>query len=169
MTDGRRWATALLAGALLLALSACTGLFHTNLPMPTIVVGRAVQQGGAWEVRISVANMPAGGLAGIAIKGDGLATAEIDRSTLEAVGLNGFEVLFSDFVAPAPEGALCASKLRTGVETGEILVLRFQATGTAPSIAIDGAKIELGTDADTLIETFDVSDVAYYTKDAGPR
>ncbi|MFC2108707.1 hypothetical protein ACFLS5_04510 [Candidatus Bipolaricaulota bacterium] len=165
MKGALRWIPVVLLTILTLAtLSACTGFFRTNLPIPTIVIGRAVNQGGRWEVRISVANMPAGGLAGIAIKGDALATAEIDRSTLEAVGLNGFEVLFSDFVAPAPEGALCASNHRTAVEDGEILVLTFQATGAAPTIAIDGAKVELGSNANTLITTFDFSDIEYYTK-----
>ena len=145
-------------------LSACTGFFRTNLPIPTIVVGRAINQGGRWEIRISVADMPAGGLAGVTIEGGGLTTTEIDRSTLEVEGLNGVEVLFSDSVSLAPQRGLCASNPHAGVEDGEILVLTFQATGTAPAITIVGGKTQVGGAVNILITAFDFSDIDYYTK-----
>lgn len=166
-----RWrVAALLAASSLVALSACTGLFRTDVPIPTLLVSPAVQRAGGWEIQISVANMPDGGVAGIAIKDNAFTTTDIDVDTLWARGLNDFQMWYYDFWPPYPQGALCATNAFRGVESGGILVLRFEATGPAPSIAIDPAQVELGSDANTPIGPFVIAyGVTYHIKEAGAR
>ena len=165
----RSVAALLLVGALV-ALSACTGFFRTDVPIPTLLVSPAVQRAGGWEIQISVANMPDGGVAGIAIQDSGLTTTDIDVGTLWARGLNDFLVWYYDFRPPYPQGALCATNASRGVESDAILFLRFEATGPAPSIAIDPAQVELGSDANAPIAPFDIAyGVTYHIKEAGAR
>ena len=166
----RRTILALCAGAVLIALSACTGFFHTDVLIPTLLVTPAVRRADGWEIRISVANMPDGGLAGIAFKGDAITTTDIDVATLEAHASNQFLIWYYDFRSPYPQGALCATNHLRGVESGEILVLRFEAAGPSPSIAIDASQVELGSDANTLIAPFDIAyDVSYHIREADAR
>ena len=146
----RRTILALCAGAVLLALSACTGFFHTDVPVPTLLVAPAFRGAAGWEIWISVANMPDGGLAGIAFKGDAITTTDIDVDTLVAHAANRFLIWDFDFRSPYPEGALCATNPFDGVESGEILVLRFEATGPSPSIAT-GTKLS-GSNRPTTME-----------------
>jgi len=166
-----RWrAIGLLAAGSLVALSGCAGFFATTVPIPTLLVAPAVRRANIWEIRISVVDMPAGGLAGIAMQNGGLTTTDIDVNTLTANGQNGFLVWWFDALPPDPQGALCATHAYSGIESGEILVLWFQATGPAPSITIDGSKIQLGSDANTLIAPFDIAyDVSYHLKEVGGR
>ena len=168
--DRLRSALILCAAVVLLALSACTGLFHTDVPVPTLLVTPAFRGADGWEIRISVANMPDGGLAGIAFKGDAITTTDIDVDTLVAHAPNRFLMWYYDFQSPYPEGALCATNPFGGTESGEILVLRFEATGPSPSIAIDAGLVELGSDASTSIAPFDIAyDVSYHIREAGAR
>ena len=160
----------MLVAASLIALSGCAGFFRTNVPIPTLLVTPAVQRAGRWEIRIAVANMPDGGIASIAFKGDALTTTDIDVYTLAVSSRNDFLSLYSDFRPPYPQGALCAVNYFGGVESGTILVLYFEATGPTPSIAIDASQVELGSDANTLIAPFDIAyEVSYQIKEAGAR
>jgi len=152
--------------ALLLLLVACTGFRRTDVQEPVLIIGAAANMGGGvWEIKISVGDMPAGGAAAIAIKHNGLSFIDIDAASIQAEGLSGFVVVASDFVAPDPQGAVCAANAHTGVESGPILKLKFTATGGNPSIAIDKAEVEIASDAHTLIPLGDIeTDVEYYTK-----
>ena len=92
--------TRLVAAGLLLAmvgigLTACMGGWFNPQVVATLIIGNPVAKGGGYEVLISVANMPDGGLAGIQFGTAGneaLTLTDVNIASVVASGKNGFTV-----------------------------------------------------------------------------
>jgi hypothetical protein len=114
--------TRLVAASLLLVgvgigLVACMGGWFTPQQIATLIIGNAVATGGNYEVLISVANMPDGGLAGIqfgTVGNEGLEFTNVDMTTVVAVGVSGFWIGPQQYTAPN-KGTLLAVNPATGI------------------------------------------------------
>ena len=153
-----------LALAAAIALAGCMGHWFTPKQQARLIVGEAVATSGKWEVLISVANMPDGGLCAVQVDPDGIALVQIDPSTVLATGLNGFLVIDDNYTDPPPKGYLVAVNAATGNEAGPILKFTFDATGANPQVVLDKAKIKLLSDAFTWIDDWDFGNKAYYAR-----
>ena len=140
--------------ALVCCVSGCLdSLFAPPIEQAAIVVLKPASLGnGLWTVILSARDMPDGGLAGILIRDGGLITQNVDVSSLSARGLNGFIVTAQAFTGSCPNGALIAVRASGGVEDGRILELRFRATGSNPSLAIDPSHVVLSSGQGTRLE-----------------
>ena len=158
----------LLAMGLAVGLTACMGGWFNPQVVATLIIGDPVAKGGNYEVLISVASMPDGGLASIAVDDLGFTYTNVDGSSVVATGLNGFVVLAQDFTTTLGKGRLTAPNAATGVEGGTIISITFTATGANPTFTIldvDKAKVSLGSHQNTWITTWDLgTDKAYYAK-----
>jgi hypothetical protein len=163
-----RWVVlGLLAVGLILALTACMGQWFTQEQIATLIIGDPVAAGGKWQVLISVANMPHGGLASMAVEVDGMAYTVPLISNIVATGLNGFTVLASEFNDATGEGRFVIANPTSGSTGGTILKLTFDATGVVASadITFDKTHIDLGSHLNTLITPWDLGTLkAYYAK-----
>jgi len=164
--------TRLVAGSLLLlvvgiGLTACMGGWFNPQLVATLIIGNAVAKGGNYEVLISVANMPDGGLSGIqfgTVGNEALTFTNVNMATVVAVGVSGFWVGPQQYTAPG-KGTLLAVNPATGVVGGTILKLTFQATAANPTVTVDKAKVTLLSHQNTWITTWDLdTDKAYYAK-----
>jgi len=158
---------AMLALGLILGLTACMGQWFTPKQVATLIIGKPVVSGNRGEVLISVTNMPNQGLASIAIKNQGITTANIDPTSVKVEGLNGFTILASEF--SGTHGRLVAANPTSGSVGGTIIKITFEVTGANPTFEIqagDKGKVTLGTALNTLITTWDLSSNAadYYAK-----
>lgn len=163
-----RWAVlSLLAVGLIFALTACMGQWFTQEQIATLIIGDPVAAGGKWEVLISVANMPDGGLASMAVYIDGMEYTVPLISNIVVTGLNGFTVLASEFNDATGKGRFVIANPATGSTGGTVLKLTFDATGvlTSADIAFDKIHTDLGSHFNTLINPWNlVTDKAYYAK-----
>jgi len=160
------------AGLLLLGvgigLVACMGGWFNPQVAATLIIGAPVAKGGNYEVLISGASMPDGGLASIAVDDLGFTYTNVDGSSVVATGLNGFVVLAQDFTTTPGKGRLTAPNAATGVKGGTIISITFTATGANPTFTIqqgDKGKVTLGSHQNTWITTWSLdTDKAYYAK-----
>ena len=165
-----RWIVlGLLAVGLIFALTACMGQWFTQEQKATLIIGQLVLTGNRGEVLISVTNMPQEGLASIAIDNLGITYADINGASIEATGLNGFDVFAQEFISTPGRGRLVAANPNAGSESGTILKITFETNGANPSLTIeqvDVGRVTLGSHLNTFINPWDlVTNTAYYAKD----
>ena len=154
---------AMLALGLILGLTACMGGWFTHQQNATLIIGQPAISGNRGEVLISVANMPNQGLASIAIDAQGIATANIDPTSVQVEGLNGFTLLASEFVGT--HGCLAAANSTSGSAGGTILKISFEVTAANPTLTLDKTKVSIGSALNTLITAWDLNtDTSYYAK-----
>ncbi|MFC2108037.1 hypothetical protein ACFLS5_01075, partial [Candidatus Bipolaricaulota bacterium] len=131
-----------------------------------------VSVGGGYEVLISVADMPDGGVAGIQLGTTALPAItfsnNVDGATITAEGLTGFRVTAQSYTAGAPvEGYLIAVYGGAPIEAGPVVKLSFEAAGD-PTVTLDETRIWLTNDIPTWIAGWGlVTGAAYYTKEVG--
>ena len=160
----------LLTVGLILALTACMGQWFTQEQIATLIIGDPVAAGGKWQVLISVANMPDGGLASMAVDVDGMTYTIPLISNIVATGLNGFTVLASEFNDATGKGRFVIANPTSGSTGGTILKLTFDATGAVTAADIGTGKftqnkIALGSALNTLITGWNLgTNKAYYAK-----
>jgi len=161
--QSRRVVLGLLAVGLILGLTACMGGWFTHEQKATLIIGQPAISGNRGEVLISVTNMPNQGLASIAIKDQGITTANIDPTSVQVEGLNGFTLLASKFVGT--DGRLAAVNSTSGSVGGTILKITFEVTGANPTFTLDKTKVSIGNALNTLITAWDLNiDTTYYAK-----
>ena len=114
----------LLSVGLIVALTACMGQWFTHEQKATLIIGQVVLTGNRGEVLVSVTNMPQEGLASIAIDNLGITYINIKDASIEATGLNGFDVLAQDFTTTPGKGRLVAANPNAGSEAGTIQIGR---------------------------------------------
>jgi hypothetical protein len=148
---------ALLLVGLAVLLSACSGSWFTPEEEAGLIVRAPILVGETWEVVISVANIPHGGLAGIHIDQGGITTENVDESTMTASGMNGFVVTAQDYTDPEPKGTLIAVNPSEAITGGKILKFTFQATGESPVVTLDKSKVTLSTDLGTFVTSWELS------------
>ena len=154
---------AMLALGLILGLTACMGGWFTHEQNATLIVGQPAISGNRGEVLISVTNMPNQGLASIAIDDQGITTTNIDLTSVQVEGLNGFTLLASEFVGT--HGRLTAINSTSGSVGGTIIKITFEVTGANPTFTLDKTKVSIGSALNTLITTWDLNTNAnYYAK-----
>ena len=157
-----------LATCLLVALTACIGFWDTPIQLANLLVSDVMVIGTQGTVFIAVADMPDGGAASIqfgTVANEAIAFANIDVSTITIEGENGFVVLAEEFTTiPSGKGTLIAANANTGIVSGQILKFTFEVTGANPTFSVDTAKVEIGSDLNTLITAWDSSSLDYYTK-----
>lgn len=165
--------TRLVAASLLLlgvaiGLTACMGGWFNPQLAATLIIGAPVAKGGNYEVLISVASMPDGGLASIAVDDLGFTYTNVDGTSVVATGLSGFVVLAQDFITTPGKGRLTAANAATGIGGGTIIKIIFTATAANPTFIIaqvDKGKVTLGSHQNTTIGTWSLdTDKAYYAK-----
>ena len=160
--------------ALALALTSCMGQWFTPLLTGKLIAGPPVRVGAQYEVLISVADMPDGGVAGIQLGTDTepaiTFTNNVDGLTITAEGLSGFRVTAQSYTAGPPvEGCLIAVYGGAPIESGPVVKLSFEATGL-PEVTLIEARVVLANDLPAWIAGWGlVTDAAYYTKEAGAR
>jgi len=151
-----------------IGLTACMGSWFNPQVVATLIIGDPVAKGGGYEVLISVANMPDGGLASIAVDNLGFTYTNVDGGSVVATGVNGFVVLAQDFVTTPGKGRLTAPNAATGVEGGTIITITFTANAANPTFTIldaDKPKVSLGSHQNTWITTWTLdTGKAYYAK-----
>jgi hypothetical protein len=173
MSGLKRLGLFFVTASLALVLSSCFGHWLTPPPIAKLIVSDPIRVGGKYEVTISVVDMPDGGVAGIQL-GTAIAPAidfdHVIATTITAVGLSGFEVVSQTYTAGTPaKGCLIAVYGPKPIESGAILKLSFEATGN-PVVTLDEARVSLASGVPAWIAAWDlVTDVAYYTKEAGAR
>ena len=140
--------------AIVLLLTGCSTWWGVENASPEILASAPYQQpNGVWEVTMSVADMPGGGLAGVLVQEGGFVFTNIDEDSIHASGLNGFLVTAQDFSAPSPSGVLAAVHPAAGITAGKVLKLSFRAKGTGtPAVSIQSSKLVLSSDEGTIIE-----------------
>jgi hypothetical protein len=164
----------LLLVALTLILTACFGQWFTPPQLGKLIVGAPIRVGGGYEVLISVADMPDGGVAGIelgTIAQPAIAFSDnVDGTTIVAEGLSGFWVTAQGYaVGPPIEGYLIAVYGGAPIEGGPVVKLSFEATGD-PTVTLDDTQIVLTSDVPTWIAGWDLATgAAYYTKEVETR
>ena len=167
--------TRLVAASLLLlgvaiGLTACMGGWFTPQLAATLIIGNPVAVGGNWEVILSVANMPDGGLSSMAVDVDGMTYNSAKISNIVATELNGFTVTASEFNDATGKGRFVIANAATGVVGGTILKLAFDAHAAVTSADLgdarfDETKITLGSALNTQITTWTKGTAkAYYAK-----
>ena len=169
--------TRLVAAGLLLVvgigLAGCMGGWFNPQLVATLIIGAPVAKGGGYEVLLSVASMPDGGVASIAVDDLGFTYTDVDGDSVVASGVNGFVVLVQDFVTTPGKGRLTAVNAVVGVEGGTIVTITFKATGANPTFTIEQAdkgKVSLGSHQNTTIGTWELdTGKAYYAKGRGGR
>ncbi len=158
----------LLVVGLAVGLHACTGNWFGTAEGPTLIIGKPVVAGEKGEVMISVANMPSGGLASIAIDDLGITYTNISPVSVQATGQNGFTVLAQDFTTTPGKGRLVAANPTSGSVGGTVLKITFTPSGGAPTFTIqsgDKGKVTLGSELNTLITAWELGTTkAYYAK-----
>lgn len=159
--------------AVALSLAACFGHWFTPPQIGKLIVGPPVPKDGQYEVLISVADMPDGGVAGVqlgSIAQPAIEFTNVDVATIAVEGLSGFRVGAQSYTAGPPvEGSLIAVYGGVALESGQVLKLTFEATGD-PTVTLDDTRIDLASAAPAWVAGWDlVTDVAYYTKEAALR
>ena len=162
----RRTIGILILCASLVLLAGCATCWEFFQVHPMLIVGASVPNGnGTWVVLISVSNMPAGGLSGIAIGPGGLTfSGDVDLASVEIEGTNGFIVTSLDLLDPLPSGCLTVLNPYTGVEAGTILRITFNATGPSPTVTVDDLAVTLLSDLNTFITGWELGLKSYYIK-----
>jgi len=169
-----RLGSILLLVGLMLTLTACFGHWFTPPQVAVLIVGPPVQVGGRYEVLISVADMPDGGVAGIqlgTVAQRAIAFSNnVDIGTITAEGQSGFKVTAQTYAAGPPvEGCLIAVYGGAPIVSGPVLKLSFEATGV-PAVTLDDTRIRLTNDIPTWIAGWSLdAGVAYYTKKVETR
>ena len=172
-SKAKRLGSVLLLVAVTLTLTACFGHWFTPPQLATLIVGPPVGINGRYEVLISVADMPDGGVAGIqlgTVALPAIAFGNVDVATIVAEGLSGFRVTAQSYTAGDPaKGCVIAVYGGAPIVSGSVLKLTFEATG-APAVTLDDTRIWLTNDVPTWIAGWDLETGAeYYTKEAGGR
>lgn len=170
----KRVGSILLLFGLAVALASCTGHWFTPPQLGNLIVGPPVPMGGRYEVLISVADMPDGGLAGIQFGTDADPAIEfsndVDVLTIVAEGLSGFRVTAQSYTAgPPAEGSLMAVYGGVAVVSGQVLKLSFEATGN-PTVTVKESLVTLASAVPAPIAGWDLeTGAAYYTKEVTAR
>lgn len=156
----------LLAAALVLGLSACSGFWNTPLQLAKLLVSDVTVAGSQGTVFISVADMPGTGMASIqfgTVGDPGLAITGIDQTTIAVEGKGGFTQLAAQFTATG--GTLIAANASTGVVSGQIVKVTFAVTAANPTFTVvDTTKVKIGSDTNALITVWTLGIEDYYTK-----
>jgi len=144
-----------------LVLAGCFGPWFRSEPTPTLYLGEPVIDNGQGSLRISVADMPNGGLSGIHVALGGLLYDQEKVSNLAVEGLNGFVVLIRQFANG--EGGFILANV-SGIENGPILRLTFEAHGNVKygDIQLLSNSVTLVDDALLLVEGWNTP--AYYAR-----
>ena len=166
MATKMRWAGVCLAlTGLALWLTACMGFWNTPLQLAKLLVSDVVVTGAQGTVFIAVADMPSGGAASIefgTVGDPAITISNIDETTIAVQGLGGFTELAWQFTATG--GTMIAANANTGVVSGQILKITFEVTAASPTFTVDTAKVEIGSDLNTLITAWTLGTEDYYTK-----
>ena len=170
-SKAKRFGSILLLLALAGTLTACFGHWFTPPQLAVLIVGPPVAQGGRYEVILSVADMPDGGVAGIQLGTVALPAIEftnVDVATITAEGASGFRVTAQDYTAGPPiAGCLVAAYGGAPIVSGPVLRLSFEATGV-PTVTLDETRIRLTNDVPMWIAGWNLdAGAAYYTKEVG--
>jgi hypothetical protein len=174
VTSGaKRLGVLLVTASLVVVLSSCFGHWLTPPIVAKLIVGPVVGTNGRYEVLISVADMPDGGVAGIqlgTVALPAIAFANVDVATIVAEGLSGFRVTAQSYTAGDPaKGCVIAVYGGAPIVSGSVLKLAFEAA-VAPAVTLDDTRIWLTNDVPTWIAGWDLETGAeYYTKEAGAR
>ena len=158
---------AVLATGLVLGLSACMGNWLGTPTKATLIIGDPVLSTGKGQVILSVADMPQEGLASLAVDLDGMTYPGAKVSHVVVTGINGFTVLASQFNDVTGKGRFVIVNPTSGTVTGPVAKLEFDMTGTVTKtdFVFLKTKIELGSELNTLITTWDLeTGKAYYAK-----
>ncbi len=165
---GRSICFFLLMGAVAASLSACVADWSGAPPAATLVVGKprvTAERGG---VLIYVTSMPGEGLAAISIGDLGLTFSDIVPASIEAIGVNGFTVLASDFSTTLGKGRLVAVNPSCGIAGGTAIRITFETCGEAPLLVIlaeDKPKVVLGSAQNTRITSWTLgTEKSYYAQ-----
>jgi len=169
----KRFGSSLLLVALSVILTACFGHWFTPPQLAVLIVGPPIHVGTRYEVLISVANMPDGGVAGLQLGTSALPAikfANVDAATIVAEGQSGFEVTAQDYTPGPPiEGRLIAVYGGTPIVSGPIVKLTFEAAGL-PTVTLNDARIWLTNDIPAWIAGWSLDTAAaYYTKEVRTR
>ena len=142
-------------------LAGCSHLWAP--PKPMLIFGPPVVEGDHGKIVVSVVNMSRDGVGAIAVAFGGISYPADKMGAFSVKGMNGFEVLAWDF--HDGEGGFVAAST-TAMESGPIAVIEFEAAGaiSLAEIGIDDSKISLASARNTLIEDFEISRPAYYTR-----
>ena len=173
-SKAKRVGSILLLVGLTLTLTACFGHWFTPPQTGVLIVGPPVLTGGRYEVLISVADMPDGGVAAIQHGTMALPAIafgnNVDVATIVATGLSGFEVTAQGYAAGPPiEGYLTAVYGGAPIVSGSVLKLSFEAAGD-PTVTLDDTRIWLTNDIPTWIAGWSLdTGAAYYTKEVRTR
>lgn len=154
-----------LAVGLALAMSGCMGQWFR--PRPTLIIGDPVISGGTGTVLISVANMPEGGLASIAVGPDGMAYDQAKIKDITITGKSGFVVLASEFDDATGKGRFVLANPAGGCKGGVIAQLDFvaQENVTSADFAFAEEHIDLGSAANRLILDWELAvGTPYYAR-----
>jgi len=149
--------------ALILVLAGCMRWFTPRQEVE-LVFSEPTGTGGHGEVRVSVLNVPDGGLASMSI--DSLLGFLGGMGNVTVTPSSGFRIL-AEYVDEA-SGIMKVAAVRSagGLDSGTILTLSYETAGTPD---LDFGKIGtvvLGTDDNTRVTYRGVSEADYYTKEA---
>jgi hypothetical protein len=109
---------------LALTLSGCIGAWFGRDTKPRLFLSSPANIGDEWEIVLSVAKMPQGGLAAIHVHPGGLFYSPGGLSRLDVQGLNGF-IAVASHVDEDGKASFILLNVAAGVETGDIARLTF--------------------------------------------
>jgi len=120
---------------------------------PSLLASDPVVTGTTGTVILSVENMPAGGLASIAVQTDGVTYDKNTISNIHVAPLSGFVTLAQDFNDSTGKGAFVLANATGGVTTGPIASLVFTVSSSIDPqpFTFDISKIELGSASNALV------------------
>ena len=172
-SKAKRFGSILLLVALSLILTACFGHWFTPPQTGKLIVGPPVRIATHYEVLISVADMPDGGVAGVQLGTVALPAIEfanVNAATIVAEGSSGFEITAQGYsAAPPVEGYLVAVYSGAPIVAGPILKLSFEAMGV-PTVTLNDSRIWLTNDVPAWIAGWSLeTGAAYYTKGVSSR
>ena len=153
--------------ALILGLYACTGSWVNPGYRASLVIGAPVVTGTHGEVLISVAEMPEGGMASLAVDLSGMSYDNLKIKDVAIKGLNGFIVLAREFNDSIGEGRFVIANPNAGSVGGPVAKLLFNVAGSlAPGdLLFDRGHITIGSHLNTLITDWElITGKAYYAK-----
>lgn len=147
-----RWGILCVIGLVVaIGLSACMDMLSTP-QVPTLILGEVVVFGDRGELLISVTDMPASGLASVAVDLGGITydVAKVSNVTLE--GVFGFKIVVEQFAGG--DGGFVVVQPSAGLRGGGFVKLCFDVTGDVSLADFQFTKADF-TLADDNHQVFD--------------
>ncbi len=161
MRQGRRgrrgrvyWAAGLGLGLIACLTGCLMGGWWSDATVATLVIGEVANTGATGEILLSVRDMPAGGLASIAVVIGGMTYDDERISSVTIEGLDGFTVLASEFDDATGRAGFLLAHPSGGLVDGDFARLTFDTTSSASvrtDFDFDEAQITLGDDNNETI------------------